>query len=298
MRLLKGWGDTFVNIHSPEAQLYIQTVKRAKTPAEAVDLDQRIFEVADMCCHGTAVAGLALETNPFARLIVARFRFDFDLGGSKSPSIEGAKNAALAFARMVNYFKANQVRVVNMSWGFGLSRIEGDLQKYQVKAMDGKARRELAESIFSVYEEGMRKAFASAPEIVFVAAAGNSGGDTTFAAGLPQSLHLSNFLVVGALDRSGSPTFMTSYGDTVKVYAQGQDVPALLPGGNTAVLMGTSLAAPKVVNLIGKLLAVRPTLTSDQVIDLVVRGSVESVDRQVHTIDPQKTCKLLTTISK
>jgi len=49
--------------------------------------------------------------------------------------------------------------------------------------------------------------------------------------------------VVGAVDQAGDETSFTSYGATVKVDANGYQVPSNVPGGGTLELSGTSMAS-------------------------------------------------------
>ena len=89
-------------------------------------------------------------------------------------------------------------------------------------------------------------AFKSAPGILFVAAAGNSNEDSTFAEAIPADIVLPNLLTVGAVDKAGDEAPFTSYGPTVKVHANGYQVESYLPGGDRVALSGTSMASPQV----------------------------------------------------
>ena len=113
----------------------------------------------------------------------------------------------------------------------------------------------------------------SAPEILFICAAGNANANSGFNETAPAAFTLPNLLVVGAVDQAGDEASFTSYGDTVKVYASGYQVESTVPGGARISFSGTSMASPNVVNLAAKLLALDPALTPAQVIKLIVKGA-------------------------
>jgi subtilisin family serine protease len=79
------------------------------------------------------------------------------------------------------------------------------------------------------------------------------------------------------------------------VYSNGFEVLSYVPGGDEIKLSGTSMAAPNVVNLAAKLLAVRPTLNVAQLRDLLIRGTDEKVagERKIHLINPKKSMEIL-----
>ena len=62
-----------------------------------------------------------------------------------------------------------------------------------------------------------------------------------------------------------------------------------MPGGERVALSGTSMAAPQVANLAGKLLAVNPKLRSADVIQLIVDGAERTADGRRNLIHPKKT---------
>ncbi len=104
---------------------------------------------------------------------------------------------------------------------------------------------------------------------------------------------LPNLLVVGAVDQAGDAASFTSYGPTVRVYADGYQVTSYLPGGYRVAFDGTSMAAPAVTNLAAKLFAIDPKLTPEQAIALIVRGATPSSDGKRSLIDPKATVELL-----
>jgi len=131
----------------------------------------------------------------------------------------------------------------------------------------------MARKLFDIGAQGLREAMASQPGILFVAAAGNSDNDNTFAELVPSGFSLPNMITVGAIDSAGKPTGFTTFGKNVTLYANGFEVDSYIPGGTRMKFSGTSMAAPQVTNLAGKLFALRPELTVGEAIDLIRRGA-------------------------
>jgi subtilisin family serine protease len=179
------------------------------------------------------------------------------------------------------------VRVVNMSFGGSVRDYERELELCNIgKSPD--ERKALAREYFDRENNAMRDAMASAPEILFITAAGNSNQDSTFSETTPASLVLPNLLTVGAVDRAGDEAPFTSYGPTVKVHANGYQVESFLPGGDRVALSGTSMSAPQVANLAGKILAVNPKLTPPEVIAIIQQTAEKSADGRRYLIHPGK----------
>jgi subtilisin family serine protease len=168
--------------------------------------------------------------------------------------------------------KAAGCAVVNMSWGGSRQDIEEALEKKGVGSTSAE-RAELSRKLFKIQRDSLEQAMKSAPEILFVAAAGNSDNDNTFAEFIPSGLNLPNMITIGAVDQSGKPTGFTTFGKNVKLYANGFEVKSYIPGGQQMKFSGTSMAAPNVTNLAAKLLALNPKLTTAEVIDLITKGA-------------------------
>ena len=129
---------------------------------------------------------------------------------------------------------------------------------------------------------------ASAPEILFITAAGNSNQDASFAEDIPAGIVLPNLLTIGAVDRAGDEVSFTSYGPTVKAHANGYQVESYFPGGDRVALSGTSMASPQVANLAGKILAVDPELKPAEVIKIIVDTGERTADGRRNLINPKK----------
>jgi len=99
---------------------------------------------------------------------------------------------------------------------------------------------------------------------------------------------------IGAVDKSGKPTSFTTFGKSVKLYANGFEVDSTIPGGQHLKLSGTSMSAPNVVNLAAKLIALNPKLTTAEVIDLISKGADPMQGyKGLYVINPKKSVGLI-----
>ncbi|MBN1782033.1 S8 family serine peptidase [bacterium] len=235
--------------------------------------------------HGTHVAGIALKGNPAAKILVARISFDYK--AIPEPfSVEQAKRAAANYMKTVQYFKDQGVRAANMSWGWSLKEVEGNLEANGI-GRDAEERQKLTREIFDILKQGLYDALKSQPDILFVSAAGNSDSDIEFDEIIP-NYNLPNLLSVGAVDQAGDETSFTSFGENVHVHANGFEVESYIPGGTQLAFSGTSMASPNVLNLVGKLLAIDPDLTVADIRKLIMDGTETSEDGRIVLINPKK----------
>jgi subtilisin family serine protease len=282
---LKGFSDLRSNIDSPEAS----EVKRFLSTLKPDEYKSTIEEInlAGNWMHGTHVAGIAVAGNPYARLVVARIEFGHTLRPDPCPSQELAERDARNMQTYVDFMKKNGVRVVNMSWGGGVKDIEDDLELCGI-GKTSEERKTIARTYFELQKNALAKAFASAPEILFVAAAGNANSDSTFAEQIPSSIQAPNLLTVGAVDKAGDEASFTSYGPTVVVHANGYQVESVIPGGERIAESGTSMASPQVANLAGKILAVNPALKPTDVIAVIRDTADKTTDGRRTLVNPKK----------
>jgi len=281
----KGFSDLQSNIDSPEATEVKQFLSNLKPDEFKAAIEE--INLAGNYEHGTHVAGIMVDGNPYARLLIARIEFGHTLMPDPCPSRAQAEKDAKGVLESIAFLKRHKARVVNMSWGGSVQSIEKDLEQCGTgKTPD--ERKKLAREYFDLFRNALTKGFASAPEILWITAAGNSNQDASFAEDAPADIVLPNLLTVGAVDQAGDEASFTSYGPTVKVHANGYQVESFLPGGDRVALSGTSMAAPQVANLAGKMLALNPKLTPPEVIRIIVATANTTADGRRTLVNPAK----------
>ncbi|MBX3390726.1 MAG: S8 family serine peptidase [Phycisphaeraceae bacterium] len=283
----KGAGDSQAGVQSKEADAFRTYVKGLKS--DQVQSFMEDLGLYGNYSHGTHVTGIATEGNPFARVYGVRLTFDFKAVPRYTWTKEFATDIAKSFTDTVALMKKAGVRVVNMSWGLSREDIEKELEAKGI-GKSKEERAELSREYFKIIRDAMKNAMASAPEILFVPAAGNSDNDNTFAELIPSGIELPNVLTIGAIDSSGKPTSFTTFGKGVTIYANGFEVESYVPGGKRFKYSGTSMAAPNVTNLVGKMVAVNPELTTAQIVQLIRENAdpMQGYDGRF-VINPKKT---------
>ena len=286
---VKGLLDVTSNIESPEAKDLKQKMANLK-PEDVSSFIEELNLYIDYI-HGTHVAGIASAGNPASRILIVRITYDYKIIPTP-PNKADIERFAKDCMDNINYFKEHGVRVVNMSWGDTQKEYESALEANGI-GKDSEERANLAKEMFNIAYEGISNAIKSAPEILFVAAAGNSNDNVEFSKSYPASLGLPNLIVAGAVDQAGDFASFTSTGKSVDVYSDGFEVESFVPGGKRMKLSGTSMSAPAVVNLAAKLIALDPSLTPDKVKELIKKGSDLSSDGKRLLINPKKTIGLI-----
>jgi hypothetical protein len=287
---LEGLFDLEAGIESAPARALRQHLDRL--PAGELPRFLEELNLAADYVHGTHVAGIMIDGNPWARLVIARLTFVRRFA-SVAGAAEWAQRRAEMYRGTVEYLRQRRVRAVNMSWAESLREVEKALEAGGFVAGNAE-RRELAAKIFAVQREALEKAIRDAREILFVCAAGN-GESEAVGETIPAGLSLPNLLVVGAVDRSGAPAGLTGFGPTVQVWANGMEVESVIPGGRRLKLSGSSMAAAAASNLAGKLLAIDPSLKPPELIQLICEGAEPRTagSRQILLLNPKRSVELV-----
>lgn len=287
---VKGMGDIKSGVDSAEANALRKRLA-ALEQGEAQDFFESLRIYANYS-HGTHVTGIAVEGNPFIRVLVARMTYGHTMV-PEEPTIARAKADAKMIRETVDYFRANGVRAVNMSWGGSLRSIEEALEAHNAGGSP-QERKELAREIYSIGDTALREAIRNAGDILFITSAGNADNDVAFDEFYPSSYDYPNILSVGAVDMAGDETSFTSLGK-VDIYANGFEVESYVPGGNRIRFSGTSMSSPQVLNLAAKLLALDPSLSTAQLRRLILDGSDEKVlrTRTIRLMNPAASVALI-----
>ncbi len=119
---LKGFSDLQANVESPESSDVRQAI--AKLKADEVKPFIEELSLFGVYAHGTHVAGILTAGNPYARLVAGRMTFDWKMIPDPCPSRALTDRSAAAVQDYVDFFKRNNVRVVNMSWGGSVREYE------------------------------------------------------------------------------------------------------------------------------------------------------------------------------
>ena len=225
------------------------------------DINDRFYGNNDIMAgtpfHGTHVSGIiaALRNNgkgidgiaDNVRIMMIRAVPDGD---------EHDKDIALA----IRYAVDNGAKVINMSFGKGFSP-----QKSWV-------------------DDAVQ--YAESKGVLLVHAAGNEGADIDTAYNFPNPHFINdgkratNWITVGAsaasADKGGLTAGFSNYGkNEVDVFAPGVNIYSSVPGGNTyANASGTSMASPVTAGVAALILEYYPTLTPQQVKDIIEKSAV------------------------
>jgi hypothetical protein len=261
--LEKGQQDLRFGLDTAEARFVAARSQQASEQEQTLDVvvSGEWFGWA----HGTWVAGLIADGAPWTRLSLLNlypFHQDRPTALEEADAERFARRLQDAAARL----RGANVRIVNISWGLNADAV-AQLLLVSGAETDPERARERGQAIAATMRDAFDGLMAACPDILFVAAAGNTDQTTDIAGSIPQTLDRPNLLVVGAAGRSGQPTAFTSYGGGVRLYALGEGVSVRAPGGQTMPASGTSFASPLTARAAAAMLSANPALTPAQVIE-------------------------------
>jgi len=282
---IKGSLDLQAGLESAEKDAFLQTMQNLD--ADNMMDFQKSITVASNYVHGQHVADIAADGNDLAKILNVRFTWPTDPLPTEPIDEAYVEGLVAAAQTSVDFLKANDVKVVNMSWRLTRPMVEGLLQISGAEP-DAEARQARAAAIFQILEDGLTEVYASAPDILFVAGAGNEDENVEFVTSVPAGINLPNVITIGAVDRELQPAGFTSYGESIDLYANGFEVLGRVPGGRELKLSGTSMAAPQVANLAAKLWATNPDLTVAEVVDAMMSTATVHGEQSLPVIHPAK----------
>lgn len=220
--------------------------------------------------HGTHVAGIASAHSPRIQILPIERPSDDILGTSPGhPSWPLRTELVELGIRAINEDQYESIatarklgaRVVNMSFGARYAESNADRTRF----VDG-PRGML---------DGFLRAIREFSDVLFVVSAQNHGRNIDTTKYFPASVAAPNQIVVAAVDPNGKILNFSNYGPkTVDLAAPGHLIDSLSPtdGWLTAShklghreMSGTSMAAPAVSHVAAEMLARNPTLTPEQV---------------------------------
>lgn len=132
----------------------------------------------------------------------------------------------------------------------------------------------------TAYSKALEDAIRAAGEqgILFVAAAGNDGGDNDKRPHYPSNYNLPNVISVAALDRADNLASFSNYGaKTVHIAAPGKDIISTWLKDGFREASGTSMATPQVSGVAALILASEPNITVEKLRERILK-SVDKID--------------------
>ena len=192
----------------------------------------------DVYGHGTAVAGvIGADTNSGIGVAGLGWKTTImPLVVVTSSNTASYSNIALA----INYAADQGVKVINLSLG--------------------------GTSYSSTLQNAVNYAWSKGT--VTVAAAGNNSSSAAF---YPAALN--NVIAVSASDSNDNKASFSNFGSWITVAAPGTYIYTTKNGGSYSNWQGTSFAAPQVAGLVALLFARNPSLSNQQVVDLIKNNS-------------------------
>lgn len=140
----------------------------------------------------------------------------------------------------IRYAADHGAKVINLSLGGGHSSLLDEMIDYAIKK-----------------------------GVTVVVAAGNESSDTSTAC----PAHMTNAIVVGAVDSSNRKAYFSNTGKSLDVVAPGVNIVSSVPGGGYASYDGTSMATPHVAAVAAMIKLVSPGKTPAQVEALIKKNT-------------------------
>ena len=204
---------------------------------------------------------------------IAEFIFK---AGLKYMAYQNAKS----FAAIASYLDQQNTMVANASVGMGMAQAQGIVSPILTLLNRGKAPsidqiNEYANFFLKQSVMEQKKAFANAPNTLFIFASGNDGMDNDQSPTVPASVRLDNTISVGASIGNRDSAPFSNYGAlSVDVFAPGVGILSIAPMDRELAMSGTSQAAPYVANIATQIRIINPELSPLEVKGIIM-GTVD-----------------------
>jgi subtilisin family serine protease len=137
------------------------------------------------------------------------------------------------------------------------------------------------------YSQGLRDAIARAnsSQILFVAAAGNSGSNNNTTPSYPSNYDVANVIAVAAISSSGALASWSSYGPTtVDLGAPGVGVWSTTASNSYSSYSGTSMATPHVTGAAALYASTHPGATAAQIKNAILSSAIPTASLSGKTL--------------
>jgi cell wall-associated protease len=263
--------------------------------------------------HGTHVTGITLKNSPDAKAVgIKLIPTEVKVPGKKVVESmlaeKGAVKDALLKAALTAlaqqqtkvyveigaYINGTKADVMNGSFGTSYEAISGVItQLYKTFFKKDPTADELklyTNHFFDVNLEETKKFLSSAPNTLFVFAAGNEGSNNDEVPTSPTNVQAENKISVAATLGDQALANFSCYGaKNVEVAAPGVGILSTIPMNNYLAVSGTSQAAPYVANIAGRIKDVNPKLGFREIKKIIM----ETVDVKSWLVGKVKTSGLV-----
>jgi cell wall-associated protease len=263
--------------------------------------------------HGTHVTGITLKNSPDAKAVgIKLIPTEVKVPGKKVVESmlaeKGAVKDALLKAALTAlaqqqtkvyveigaYINGTKADVMNGSFGTSYEAISGVItQLYKTFFKKDPPADELklyTNHFFDVNLEETKKFLSSAPNTLFVFAAGNEGSNNDEVPTSPTNVQAENKISVAATLGDQALANFSCYGaKNVEVAAPGVGILSTIPMNNYLAVSGTSQAAPYVANIAGRIKDVNPKLGFREIKKIIM----ETVDVKSWLVGKVKTSGLV-----
>ncbi len=253
--------------------------------------------------HGTHVAGiLAKDSNHKLMSLVfnesystpIRFEIESEDYASENLFLEELivrfmKSEIDTLSSMTRFLSNYPVDIANISMGFSLNDVRSMTDK-NFKVVYGRVPQEEESDkgalfALNILQVAYEKLMSVHSDTLFVFAAGNGRSDNDIFQFSPANTSASNAIAVAATKGNNSLSSSSNFGlSTVDVAAPGVDIYSQAPGTDSIPMSGTSMAAPFVSRIAGKIKDLNIKLTPLQ----IKRILMETVDKKTFLTDRVK----------